>query len=72
MSAIPPLSGEKPTSRERAATAARDLKETLVKQQEPPGRIKSLQEGLDHSWDAYFRQTFAVLCSAPNMQWRAL
>src|SRR6266851_3423949 len=34
------------------------------KKQRPPGRIKSLQEGLDHSWDAHtIRQASVVLRS---------
>jgi len=33
-----------------------------LKKQRAPGRIKSFQEGLDHSWDAYaIGQAFAVL-----------
>src|SRR5258708_15945460 len=34
------------------------------KKQRPPGRIKSLREGLDHSWDAHtIRQASVVLRS---------
>src|SRR5215831_15438540 len=43
-----------------------------VKKQGPPGPIKSLQEGPDRSWDAHLQMDLRGLCSAPNMQWRAL
>ena len=44
------------------------------KKQGPPGRIKLLQEGIDHSGRFLRRGTGlrAVLCSAPKMQRRAL
>jgi hypothetical protein len=43
------------------------------KKQRPPGRIKLLQEGIDHSGRSLRRRTGlrAVLCSAPKMQRRA-
>ena len=54
-----------PTRLERRAIAQK----FHLKEQGPPGRIKSLQEGLDRSWDAHaIGQAFAVLCFAPNMQ----
>jgi hypothetical protein len=44
------------------------------KKQRPPGRIKLLQEGIDHPGRSLRRRTglSAVLCSAPKMQGRAL
>ena len=79
---FPPISKVRPKCRSRSncqiltiepdlSLRGRNRPKFHIKKQRPPGRIKSLQEGLDHSWDAQaVGQTFARSFSAPKMQWR--